>query len=210
MAPTAWSCLRAAGSRSSPRLGPGGWSPGAAAASCPAWGAGTSEGLQADPWGQRSTSCGSGKPGSQGPGSGTLTREEPLICSVTSFPRIVGSLWRGVGRRRGPRRDSGIGSPPGLRTRARVRKRWGRKALKEREPRGMGQGPESAAQSLSFFRVRRAGLSRLQIQRKKRATRAAFSGGSQGRTRDSGAVWRPGARTGSRARGGRWLCISPE
>lgn len=133
-----------------------------------------------------------------------------VICSVTSFPRIVGSLWRGVGRRRGPRRGSGIGSPPGSRTGARVRKRGGRKALKEREPRGMGQGPESAAQSLRFFRVRRAGLSRLQTQRKKRATRAAFSGGSQGRTRGSGAVWRPGASTGSRARGGWWLCISPE
>ena len=103
-----------------------------------------------------------------------------VICSVTSFPRIVGSLWRGVGRRRGPRRGSGIGSPPGSRTGARVRKRGGRKALKEREPRGMGQGPESAAQSLRFFRVRRAGLSRLQTHRKKRATRAAFSGGSQG------------------------------
>lgn len=134
----------------------------------------------------------------------------PVICSVTSFPRIVGSLWRGVGRRRGPRRGSGIGSPPGSRTRARVRKRGGRKALEEREPRGMGQGPKSAAESLRFFRVRRAGLFRLQTQRKKRATRAAFSGGSQGRTRGSGLVGRPGARSGSRARGGWWLCISPE
>lgn len=135
-----------------------------------------------------------------------------VICSVTSFPRIVGSLWRGVGRRRGPRRGSEIGSPPDSRTRARVRKRGGggRKAPKEREPRGMGQGPKSAAESLRFFRVRRAGLFRLQTQRKKRATRAAFSGGSQGRTRGSGLVGRPGARTGSRARGGWCLCISPE
>lgn len=73
-------------------------------------------GSQADPWGERSTSCGPGKLGSQGPGSGTLPAGGAIICRVTGFPRIVGSLWRGVGRRRGPRRGSGIGSPPGCRT----------------------------------------------------------------------------------------------
>lgn len=30
------------------------------------------------------------------------------ICSVTGFPRIVGSLWRGVGRRRGPPGEFGV------------------------------------------------------------------------------------------------------
>ena len=115
-APAAWSCLRAAGSGSSPRLGPGAWSPGAAAASRQAWGARVGGGLQADPWGERSTSCGPGKLGSQGPGSGTLPAGGAIICRVTGFPRIVGCLWRGVGRRRGPRRGSGIGSPPGSRT----------------------------------------------------------------------------------------------
>lgn len=71
----------------------------------------------------------------------------------------------------------------------------------------MGQGPEPAAQSLRFFRVRRAGLSRLQILRKKRAKRAAFSGGSQ---RESPRFRRGGesrARTRSGAGGGGWLCI---
>jgi hypothetical protein len=49
-------CLGAAVSGSSSRLGPGGWSHGAAAASCRARGGRASGGLQEDPWGQGITS----------------------------------------------------------------------------------------------------------------------------------------------------------
>lgn len=73
-----------------------------------------------------------------------------VICSVTSFPRIVGSLWRGVGRRRGPRRGSGIGSPPGSRTGARVRKGGSESAQRERAE-GDGAGSRVCRAKFAFL-----------------------------------------------------------
>lgn len=46
---------------------------------------------------------------SQEPSSGTLA-PGGAICGVTGFPRVVGSLWRGGGRRRGPLLGLGLGA----------------------------------------------------------------------------------------------------
>lgn len=89
-------CLRGAGSRSSPSLGPGGWSQAAAAASCGARGGRESGGLQEDQCGgPGNMRGGSVKPRPEGRRSGTLTRSRGRICRVTGFLRIVESLGRG-------------------------------------------------------------------------------------------------------------------